>query len=31
MVGWTLAGKGANPVVVIKATIFKTASPDTKK
>jgi hypothetical protein len=31
MVGGALAGKGANPVLVIKATILKTASPDTKK
>jgi len=31
MVGGTLARERANPVVVIKTTIFKTASPDTKK
>jgi hypothetical protein len=31
MVGGTLGGKGANPLVVIKAAIFKTASSDTKK
>ena len=31
MVGGTLAGKGANPVLVIQAAIVKTASPDAKK
>jgi hypothetical protein len=31
MVGGTLTGKRANPLVVIQATIFKTASPDAKK
>ena len=31
MVGGTLAGKGADPVLVIQAAIFKTASPDAKK